>query len=159
MPKRDTSKRPKTPRKIAYDTTPARVRLIQLPLIALALALVVELLNRGLSPARWQEEFSAAYADFCRRVDALEHSLPAGFDPDDENDAAWYDELAQDLPLDPYAGRNPAEFFAVASEAFFVQPEPLAADYPEIDQLLAQYYRQDPLRPPPDPSVARQPAP
>lgn len=115
--------------------------------------------HRDMSPARWQEDFSAAYTDFCGRVDALERSLPAGFDPDHEADAAWYDELAQDLPLDPYAASNPAEFFAVASEAFFVQPGPLAADYPAIYRLLAQYYRQDPLSPAPDSAAARQPAP
>ena len=47
-------KRPpeKPQRKIKYDTGSARSRLIALPAIALALALVVELLNRGLSPAR-----------------------------------------------------------------------------------------------------------
>ncbi len=53
--------------------------------------------------------------------------------------------LAAGLPLDPYAARDPAEFFAVASEAFFVAPAPLADDYPEIHRLLAAWYRQDPL--------------
>jgi Mlc titration factor MtfA (ptsG expression regulator) len=107
--------------------------------------------HQGLAPERWQRGFTAAYADFRDRVDALERSLPPDFDPDDEADAAYYDELAQALPLDPYAAHNPAEFFAVASEAFFVQPGPLAADYPEIYRLLAQYYRQDPLAPMPNP--------
>ncbi len=46
------SRRSKKPRKIAYDTRRTRVRLIQLPAMALGLALVVELFNRGLSPAR-----------------------------------------------------------------------------------------------------------
>ena len=46
------SRRAKAPRKIAYDTTPLRRRLILLPTTAVALALVVELFNRGLSPAR-----------------------------------------------------------------------------------------------------------
>ena len=59
--------------------------------------------------------------------------------------AARYDELAAALPLDPYAARDPAEFFAVASEAFFVAPAPLAAAYPRVYALLAAYYRQDPL--------------
>lgn len=46
------SRRSKASRKIAYDTGSVRSRLILLPALALLLALVVELLNRGLSPAR-----------------------------------------------------------------------------------------------------------
>ncbi len=48
------SRRPATKprRKISYDNSRVRTRLILLPALALALALVVELLNRGLSPAR-----------------------------------------------------------------------------------------------------------
>lgn len=93
----------------------------------------------------WQRSFAAAYHDFVARVDALDARLPEDFDADDPDDAAFYDELFCELPLDPYAARNPAEFFAVASEAFFVLPLPLAEDYPEIYRLLSQYYRQDPL--------------
>ena len=39
----------------------------------------------------------------------------------------------------------PAEFFAVASEAFFIAPALLADGYPDIYRKLAAYYRQDPL--------------
>jgi Mlc titration factor MtfA (ptsG expression regulator) len=56
-----------------------------------------------------------------------------------------HDGLFDSLPLDPYAASHPAEFFAVASEVFFVQPQPLADAYPEVFRLLAMYYRQDPL--------------
>ena len=48
--------------------------------------------------------------------------------------------------MDPYAATNPAEFFAVASETFFVQPQPLAAAYPDVYRLLVAYYRQEPLQ-------------
>lgn len=101
--------------------------------------------HKDLKPAEWQRVFSAAYADFVARVDALDAQLPADFDDDKAAHAAVYDELFATLPLDPYASRHPAEFFAVASEAFFVMPQPLAEDYPEIYRLLALYYRQDPL--------------
>ncbi|MBF0271507.1 MAG: zinc-dependent peptidase [Magnetococcales bacterium] len=47
--------------------------------------------------------------------------------------------------IDPYAGESPAEFFAVACETFFVDPECLDAGYPEIYALLKLYFRQDPL--------------
>jgi hypothetical protein len=93
----------------------------------------------------WTAEFSDAYADFCARVEAFENFLPVDFDEENPAHAARYDELAAALPLDPYAARDPAEFFAVASEAFFVAPAPLAAAYPRVYALLAAYYRQDPL--------------
>ena len=96
-------------------------------------------------PLHWQKTFAAAYADFTARVDALDRLLPEDFDDAIPAHAARYDELLGELPFDPYAARNPAEFFAVASEAFFVLPEPLAEDYPEIYRLLHLYYRQDPL--------------
>ncbi len=93
----------------------------------------------------WPAVFSAAYEDFCARVDRMEAQLPADFDPEHPDHAAMYDDLAAALPLDPYASRDPAEFFAVASEAFFVAPRPLAEGYPQIYRKLAAYYRQNPL--------------
>ncbi len=93
----------------------------------------------------WPEVFSAAYEDFCVRVDQLEDALPADFDPDHPPHAEHYDGLAANLPMDPYAATDPAEFFAVASESFFVAPAPLASAYPEVYHLLASYYRQNPL--------------
>ncbi len=95
--------------------------------------------------ADWPAAFSEAYADFCERVDLLEESLPPDFDPERDDHAELYEALAAELPLDPYAATDAAEFFAVASEAFFVAPAPLAEDYPQIHRLLAAYYRQDPL--------------
>lgn len=49
------------------------------------------------------------------------------------------------LPLDPYALENPAEFFAVASEAFFETPATLQHNLPEVYAQLAQFYKQHPL--------------
>ena len=49
-----------------------------------------------------------------------------------------------DTVLDPYAAESPDEFFAVASEAFFVTPEALKEEQPALYRLLASYYRQDP---------------
>ncbi len=95
--------------------------------------------------ANWSEAFCAAYDDFCERVDRLEDSLPPDFDPERDDHAELYDALAGELPLDPYAASDAAEFFAVASEVFFVAPARLAGAYPEIYRLLAAWYRQDPL--------------
>lgn len=47
--------------------------------------------------------------------------------------------------LDPYGAQGEDEFFAVASEAFFVAPGPLKEEHPALYALLARYYRQDPL--------------
>ncbi len=93
----------------------------------------------------WPDVFNAAYQDFCERVDIIEAQLPDDFDPDQCAHADHYDELAATLPLDPYAASDPAEFFAVASEAFFVDPASLATGYPEVYRLLSAYYRQQPL--------------
>ena len=49
-----------------------------------------------------------------------------------------------DTVLDAYAAEAPEEFFAVASEAFFVTPRELQEEQPALYRLLASYYRQDP---------------
>ena len=62
--------------------------------------------------------------------------------------AAWEagGERERDAPLiDPYAAENPAEFFAVLSEAFFTRPEDVQDTFPEMYRLLAAYFRQNPL--------------
>ncbi|OGB24658.1 MAG: hypothetical protein A3I66_11730 [Burkholderiales bacterium RIFCSPLOWO2_02_FULL_57_36] len=101
--------------------------------------------HQDIGARRWQRAFSAAYADFSRRVETLDRQLSGNFDFANPADAQRYDALFATLPMDAYAAKHPAEFFAVASEVFFLQPQPLASDYPEVYTLLAHYYRQDPL--------------
>jgi Mlc titration factor MtfA (ptsG expression regulator) len=48
--------------------------------------------------------------------------------------------------LDPYAAEDEAEFFAVASEAFFETPNALRREFPALYELLRGFYRQDPAR-------------
>ena len=78
-------------------------------------------LHADMVPARWSTIFSAAYADFCSRVER-----------DDETG------------IDPYAAESPAEFFAVVSEAFFETPFDVRGPYPEVYGQLSAFYRQDP---------------
>lgn len=53
----------------------------------------------------------------------------------------------EDSPtLDPYGATAPAEYFAVATEAFFERPQALAAEAPEVYAELAGLYRLDPAR-------------
>lgn len=46
--------------------------------------------------------------------------------------------------LDPYAAEDRGEFFAVASEAFFEEPELLARELPALYRALRDAYRLDP---------------
>jgi Mlc titration factor MtfA (ptsG expression regulator) len=46
--------------------------------------------------------------------------------------------------LDPYGTANPAEFFAVASECFFEQPQLLREHHPGLYRQLRAFYHQDP---------------
>ena len=46
--------------------------------------------------------------------------------------------------IDPYGAGEPAEFFAVASEAFFEVPHALAAEEPELYAELARFYAIEP---------------
>jgi hypothetical protein len=71
--------------------------------------------------ARWAEVLQTHYSELCERVDAGEDTL-----------------------LDPYGAEAPDEFFAVASETFFVAPLDLRDEHPALYELLAGFYRQDP---------------
>ena len=48
--------------------------------------------------------------------------------------------------LDPYAAEHEAEFFAVASEAFFESPNALTRDFAPLYELFKGFYKQDPAR-------------
>ncbi len=47
--------------------------------------------------------------------------------------------------LDTYGAANPAEFFAVATEAFFERPRALRAKNRQLYDQLASFFRQDPI--------------
>jgi Mlc titration factor MtfA (ptsG expression regulator) len=63
---------------------------------------------------------------------------------------AEYRRLLSDLErnhkstIDVYGATNPAEFFAVVTEAFFEKPGALKARHPELYAQLMAFYRQDP---------------
>lgn len=46
--------------------------------------------------------------------------------------------------LDPYGATNPAEFFAVATEAFFERPRALRRLHPRLYEEMQRFFRQDP---------------
>ena len=58
-----------------------------------------------------------------------------------------YDDLVADVPRPPmrwYGATNPGEFFSVATEVFFEQPQELQALEPSLYDVLLRFYRQDP---------------
>ena len=95
-----------------------------------------------LTPRAWMRVLERSFDDFRDRLEQVEAAIPADVDPESDAAAPWY----HTLPLDPYAATDPAEFFAVSSESFFVNPAPLAGAYPDWYAMLTQYYRQEPLR-------------
>jgi Mlc titration factor MtfA (ptsG expression regulator) len=98
-------------------------------------------LHAGLEPNRWRRVLDDAYQRFGAAVDLIEMELPSDIDPECSAADPYYSGLA----LDPYAAQDEAEFFAVSSEAFFVDPQPLRDAFPEWYELLARFYLQDPL--------------
>src|SRR5438093_618296 len=56
------------------------------------------------------------------------------------------DETGIPTVLDIYGAENPAEFFAVVTEAFFERPSALHAKHPELYAEFARFFRQDPIR-------------
>ncbi|CAM4149779.1 zinc-dependent peptidase [Kerstersia similis] len=96
--------------------------------------------HAGLAPRRWREILTEALEALRVQLDEIETTLPPDLDPDSPEADAWY----ETLPLDPYAATDEAEFFAVSSEAFFVDPWRLAQAMPAWYEQLSRYYRQDP---------------
>lgn len=47
--------------------------------------------------------------------------------------------------IDTYGATNPAEFFAVITEAFFENPKTLKTKHPELYQELSDYYNLNPV--------------
>lgn len=78
-------------------------------------------LHRGMNVKVWAEAFSSAFDDFQARVMRGEATA-----------------------IDDYAAEDPAEFFAVLSEAFFESPLTLKAMYASVYAQLVLFYRQDP---------------
>lgn len=81
----------------------------------------VPLLPPELPVREWRRTLGAEFEGFVRRVEA--------------------DELTA---LDPYGSESEEEFFAVASEAFFVNPEPMKKEHPALYGVFVRYYCQDP---------------
>ncbi|AZV94682.1 hypothetical protein CBF45_13910 [Bordetella sp. J329] len=96
--------------------------------------------HAGLAPRRWRQILDEALETLRCQLEDIEATLPPDVDPDSPEADPWY----EDLPLDPYAATDEAEFFAVSSEVFFIAPLRLAQAMPAWYEQLSRYYRQDP---------------
>jgi Mlc titration factor MtfA (ptsG expression regulator) len=99
-------------------------------------------LHTGLDPAKWQTTLADAFERLNAELDIIEARMPDTIDPESEAVHAYY----AHLPLDPYAAQDPAEFFAVSSEAFFVDAARLQLAFPDWYSQLTVFFRQDPLK-------------
>jgi Mlc titration factor MtfA (ptsG expression regulator) len=81
----------------------------------------VPLLPDRAARAAWLAVLEPEWESFCRQVDA-----------------------GHDTLIDPYGAEAIDEFFAVASELFFVDAPTMRREHPALYALLAGYYRQDP---------------
>jgi MtfA peptidase len=97
-------------------------------------------LHAGLDARQWDEVLSDTFERFLSELDLIESELPEDIGADSADADPYY----AHLPFDPYAAQDEAEFFAVTSEAFFVQPESLQRAFPDWYALLAAFFRQDP---------------
>ena len=91
-------------------------------------------LHPDVNAEQWAEDFLAQYDTFADACDAVP-------------ERAW--DHPERLPprmrvIDPYGAEAPTEFFAVASESFFVEPYGLRQHWPAVYRALAVFYRQDP---------------
>jgi Mlc titration factor MtfA (ptsG expression regulator) len=78
-------------------------------------------LRPGQSAHTWAQVFKREYEDLCWLVDAGEPTL-----------------------IDPYGASAPEEFFAVATETFFMQPVAMALQHPALYAQLQHYFGLDP---------------
>jgi MtfA peptidase len=70
----------------------------------------------------WQATMAAEFARFTAAVDAGTNGS-----------------------IDPYGAESEDEFFAVASEAFFVSPADMQREHPALYAMFTRFYRQDPV--------------
>ena len=93
--------------------------------------------------------------EFVHKLDML-NGRANGFPPlqPDMNPNRWTEVMTRDFEdfqnhrksgLDRYGATNPAEFFAVLSEVFFETPQNLIGAYPDIYQLMVDFFRQNPM--------------
>jgi Mlc titration factor MtfA (ptsG expression regulator) len=120
---------------------------------------VVIVWDRALAQARHPERgHNVVYHEFAHKIDMADGTAdgtPPGRDPSSYR--RWVEVLTSEFAelrlraeqgrssvLDSYGATNRAEFFAVATEAFFDLPVELQRQHSDLYTVLAEFYRQDP---------------
>jgi Mlc titration factor MtfA (ptsG expression regulator) len=98
-------------------------------------------MHKSLTLQHWSSVLDQSLNRFAAELELIDAELPDDLDPESDEVDRHY----AHLPLDAYAAHDHAEFFAVSSETFFVDPNRLHAAFPEWYGLLAQFFLQDPL--------------
>jgi len=108
--------------------------------------------------AREHDGHNVVLHEFAHQLDAEDGAMDGVPDLRERSlYAAWarvlgaeYRELVEQVAahaeadIDAYGAENPAEFFAVVTEAFFESGEELKSRHPELYDVLRGFYRQDP---------------
>jgi Mlc titration factor MtfA (ptsG expression regulator) len=121
--------------------------------------------RRGPVLLAWDEALAAArspgsghnvvFHEFAHKLDMLDNLLDGTPPLPNRSDLARWVEVCTEAygalragverpPLDPYGATNPAEFFAVATEAFFDVPVALRHNEPNLYEVMRDFYGQDP---------------
>ncbi len=113
----------------------------------------------------WQNGENVGIHEFAHVLDDADGGIDGtfGLALPDELRGAWADVVRRELArvqrgggiLNPYAGTNEAELFAVALESFFEEPTKLAKHHPELYTLLSTALKQQPALEPPFPKLSR----
>ncbi|HEX6251375.1 MAG TPA: M90 family metallopeptidase [Gemmatimonadaceae bacterium] len=106
--------------------------------------------------------------EFAHQLDFENHGSDGTPDlPTAADSAAWAQLMNEELQslrraqatgtptvLDTYGAQNHAEFFAVATEAFFQRPRALRSQHPRLYAAMQRYFRQDPASYSSEPTAA-----
>lgn len=112
--------------------------------------------DAALASARHARGHNVVFHEFAHHLDLLDGTVdgtppiadPAEFERWVEVCTRVYEQVAHGRggrSLDPYAGVNVGEFFAVATEAFFDDPAELHREHFALYEVLRDFYRQDPI--------------
>ena len=98
---------------------------------------------------------NVVYHEFAHKLDMLDHVVDGTPPLRRRGDVDRWVEVCTEAyralragdkrpPLQPYGATDPAEFFAVATEAFFDLPVMLEDHEPQLYEVLRDFYNQDP---------------
>jgi MtfA peptidase len=113
----------------------------------------------------WQNGENVGIHEFAHALDDADGKIDGtpGIGLPPELRGAWTEVVQREIQraqrgkgiLNPYAGTNEAELFAVAVETFFEKPDKLAQHHPELYRLLSKALQQEPVVAAPFPRLGR----